>query len=129
MSEAPGRVRLDKWLWAARFFKTRSLAKRAIESGKVHYDGRRVKVSKEVAPGATLTIRQGRDEISVVILDLSDKRGPAPQARGLYEETSESIAARERRAAERAASGSTPPPHRPGKRDRRLIHRFTAGQS
>jgi ribosome-associated heat shock protein Hsp15 len=73
-------VRLDKWLWAARFFKTRSLAKQAIESGHVRYDEDRSKVSKTVAIGARLRIRQGWDEIEVVVRGLSDERRGAPQA-------------------------------------------------
>jgi ribosome-associated heat shock protein Hsp15 len=117
------RVRLDKWLWAARFFKTRSLAKQAIEAGKVHYEGDRVKVSKEVCLGATLQIRQGWDQKTVVVTGLSDRRGPASSAQALYQETPESIAARERLREERS-SGPVPPGGRPQKRDRRLIHRF-----
>jgi ribosome-associated heat shock protein Hsp15 len=120
------KVRLDKWLWAARFFKTRSLAKQAIEGGKVHYEGARSKVSKEVTLGASLRIRRGWDEMTVEVTALSDQRGPAAMAAGLYRETPESIAAREQNAAERRAAnaGNTSPAGRPGKRDRRLIHRF-----
>lgn len=129
MSDASGqisKVRLDKWLWAARFFKTRSLAKQAIEGGKVHYDGARCKVSKEVCIGATLRIRRGYEEMTVEVEALSDQRGPAPVARQLYRETTESQAAREQAAALRRAAGpgNAAPAGRPGKRDRRLIHRF-----
>jgi ribosome-associated heat shock protein Hsp15 len=120
------RVRLDKWLWAARFFRTRSLARAAIEGGKVWYDGARVKVSKEVRAGAELRIRQGFDEKTVRVLALSEERRGAPEAALLYQESAESIAAREalaaRRRLERAAT--TPPAGRPDKRERRQIHRF-----
>ena len=92
-------LRIDKWLWAARFYRTRSLAKQAIESGRVHLEGARVKVSKEVRVGMRLQIRQGHasrmEEKEVVILTLSDKRGSAPAAQALYEETPESLSRRE----------------------------------
>lgn len=85
------RLRVDKWLWAARFYKTRSIAKTAIEGGKVHLDGQRVKVSREISIGERLTVKQGWDEKEVVVKALSDQRGPAPIAQTLYEETPESI--------------------------------------
>lgn len=120
------KVRLDKWLWAARFFKTRSLAKQAIEGGKVHYQGQRSKVSKDVEIGALLTIRQGWDEREVEIIALSDQRRGAPEAQRLYRETAESISRREQQAAERKASpGFGASNHdRPTKKQRRQIHRF-----
>jgi ribosome-associated heat shock protein Hsp15 len=126
VSEAPLRVRLDKWLWAARFFKTRSLAKQAIEGGKVHYRGERCKVSREVEVGALLQIRQGWDQLEVTVLGLSDQRGPAPQARLLYQESDASRERREKAAAERRAqmAGQPQSPERPNKKQRRLIHRF-----
>lgn len=128
MSEAaPARVRLDKWLWAARFFKTRSLAKQAIEGGKVRYRGERCKVSREVEVGTLLQIRQGFDEFEVTVTGLSEQRGPAPQARRLYEESAQSIERRERAAAERKAmyaAGQPVSPERPTKKQRRMIHRF-----
>jgi ribosome-associated heat shock protein Hsp15 len=127
MNSAPlTRLRIDKWLWAARFFKTRSLAKAAIEGGKVQMDGQRVKVSKEIAPGDVLRIRQGWDDREVTVLALSDQRRGAPEAQLLYEESPESIARREAEAAaRRAAGGITPnPKRRPSKRERRQIHRF-----
>ena len=119
-------VRLDKWLWAARFFKTRSLAKQAIEGGKVHYNGQRSKVSKEVEVGALLTIRQGWDEWEVEVKALSDQRTGAPQARLLYAETAESRERREQLTAERKAIAASEPssPERPNKKQRRMIHRF-----
>ncbi|HET8730247.1 MAG TPA: ribosome-associated heat shock protein Hsp15 [Moraxellaceae bacterium] len=118
------RVRIDKWLWAARFFRTRSLAKEAIEGGKVHCDGHRVKVSKDIKAGTTLAIRQGFDEKTVVVRALSEVRGPASVAQQLYEETAESLAAREQRQAARQAQNLAHPDHRPSKKDRRQIHRF-----
>ncbi len=120
------KVRLDKWLWAARFFKTRSLAKAAIEGGKVRYDGASCKVSKEVQIGAVLTIRQGWDEKIVKVLALSDQRRGAPEAQRLYGETEESIAARQHTALQRklTSAGMAAPPSRPSKKDRRQIHRF-----
>jgi len=126
MTEEAARVRLDKWLWAARFFRTRSLAKQAIEGGKVYYDGARVKVSKEVQPGAILRIRQGFDEKTVRVMELDDDRKSASIAQRLYEELPESIEKREQNAAERRLmrSSMSSPPSRPSKRDRRLIHRF-----
>ncbi|MDP2227271.1 MAG: S4 domain-containing protein [Moraxellaceae bacterium] len=122
--DAQEKVRIDKWLWAARFFRTRSLAKEAIEGGKVHCEGVRVKVSKEVRPGMVLAIRQGSDEKTVTVRALSDVRGPAPVAQTLYEETAESIAAREAQQAARQAGNLAHPDHRPSKKDRRQIHKF-----
>ena len=126
MSVHPDKLRLDKWLWAARFFKTRSLAKAAIEGGKVHLGGQRVKVSREVSVGDTLQIRQGWDEKVVVIRALSGQRRGAPEASILYEETPESIARRESEAAARKAAGGMieRPARRPTKKERRQIHRF-----
>lgn len=123
---APEKLRLDKWLWAARFFKTRSLAKAAIEGGKVQLDGRRVKVSKEIVAGDRLQIRQGWDERVVTVIALSDQRRGAPEARLLYEETADSIARREAEAAARKAAGGMldRPVGRPTKKQRRQIHRF-----
>jgi ribosome-associated heat shock protein Hsp15 len=120
------KVRLDKWLWAARFFKTRSLAKAAIEGGKVHLGGQRVKVSKEISVGDTLQIRQGWDEKVVLVTSLSDQRRGAPEALLLYEETADSSAKREAEAEARKAAGGMidRPAHRPTKKQRRQIHRF-----
>ena len=118
------KVRIDKWLWAARFYRTRSLAKEAIEGGKVHCEGVRVKVSKEVRPGMVFTIRQGFDEKTVTVKALSDVRGPATVAQTLYEETAESITQREQLTANRQAQNLAHPDHRPSKKDRRQIHKF-----
>jgi ribosome-associated heat shock protein Hsp15 len=125
-----GKVRLDKWLWAARFFKTRSMAKQAIDSGKVHCNGARSKSSRDVETGMILEIRQGWDERTVVVKALSDKRGGAPQAALLYEETPESIAKREFEAEKRKAQRAMNPitAGRPTKQDRRKIHRFKQQQ-
>lgn len=118
-------IRLDKWLWAARFYKTRSLAKQAIEGGKVQYNGDRCKVSKEVQVGAKLSLRVGLDTKVVTIIALSDQRRGAPEAALLYEETADSIAQREQQAADRKALGSAfAHPERPNKKQRRQIHRF-----
>ncbi len=118
------KVRIDKWLWAARFFRTRSLAKEAIEGGKVHCEGVRVKVSKEVKPGMVFTIRQGFEEKTVEVKALSEVRGPASVAQALYEETAESMARREQNTANRQAQNLAHPDHRPSKKDRRQIHKF-----
>ena len=126
MADAIKKVRLDKWLWAARFFKTRSIAKQAIEGGKVHYNGARVKVSKEVEMGALLKIRQGWDEKVVEILLLSDQRRNADIAQSLYAETPDSLTKRELNAQMRKQlnQGQIAPERRPDKKNRRMIHRF-----
>ena len=120
------RLRVDKWLWAARFFKTRSIAKTAIEGGKVHLDGQRVKVSREICVGEILLIKQGWDEKEVVVLGLSAQRGPAPIAQELYEETSASIEKREREAQARKAAGGAVarPSQKPGKHQRKALERL-----
>ena len=120
------RLRVDKWLWAARFFKTRSIAKTAIEGGKVHLDGQRVKVSREITVGEILVIKQGWDEKEVVVLGLSAQRGPASVARELYEETAASIEKREREAQARKAAGGAVarPTQKPGKHQRKALERL-----
>ena len=120
------KVRLDKWLWAARFFRTRRLAKEAIDGGKVHCAGQRVKAAKELAVGETLSIRQGVEEKEVLVTALSDQRRGAPEAALLYEETDASIILREQRTADRKAGsgGFIPSDHKPSKKERRQIHRF-----
>ncbi len=119
-------VRLDKWLWAARFYKTRALAVEAINGGHVHLNGHRVKPSRKVEAGDALRIRKGEDVFQIEIRDVSDKRGPATRARQLYEETPRSIEARERQRAERRvlAAAAGRPAKRPDKRARRRIIRF-----
>jgi ribosome-associated heat shock protein Hsp15 len=121
------KIRIDKWLWAARFFKTRSLAKQAIEGGKVHCDGQRVKASKDIVVSTKLTIRHGWDEKTVAIIALSDKRRGAPEAAMLYEETTDSIEKRAKNEIQRkllkSASGLQTD-NRPTKKQRRQIHQF-----
>ena len=117
-------MRVDEWLWAARFFKTRSIAKDAIEGGKVHLNGERVKVSKEIRIGMELTIRQGFEQKTVQIKALSAVRGGAPIAQQLYEETEVSIARRELLSSQRKLHNLARPEHRPSKKDRRDINRF-----
>lgn len=115
-------VRLDKWLWAARFYKTRSIAKAMIEGGKVHYNGQRAKVSKSVEVGAMIKLRQGNEEKEVVVLALSDQRRGAPEAQLLYRETAQSVENRESR---KVASLSMPySDHRPNKKERRDLAKF-----
>ncbi len=121
MTDAPRRVRLDKWLWAARFFKTRALAVAAISGGHVHVNGQRVKPSRAVNVGDRLRIVRGHSTFEVVVRGLSERRGPAREAQQLYEETAESRARREREAEQRRllrASGPVPA-ERPDRRARR----------
>jgi ribosome-associated heat shock protein Hsp15 len=121
-------VRLDKWLWAARFFKTRSLAQQAIAAGRVKLDDARVKSSHEIKPGNSLAIRVGDFEWQITVKELSDKRGPAEQARKLYQESEASRAERERRKDLRrwGAEPASALKGRPTKRDRREIEDFTS---
>lgn len=119
------KVRLDKWLWAARFFKNRALAKTAIDTGKIHIDGQKAKPSRMIEATNMLTIRQGDVEKTVRIITACEHRRGAPEAQLLYEETESSIEAREKKSAEqRAFHGSTPASTRPNKKQRRQIHRF-----
>ena len=119
------KVRIDKWLWAARFYKTRSLAKSAIEGGKVHIDGQKSKPSRMLELGLMLHIRQGETSKTVEVMGLSEHRRGAPEAELLYRESQESIELREKTSAERSAFyGSTPASVRPNKKQRRQIHRF-----
>ncbi|MHB0982567.1 MAG: RNA-binding S4 domain-containing protein [Thiobacillus sp.] len=122
-----GKMRLDKWLWAARFFKTRSLASQAIEQGRVKLAGERVKPAREIGPGDRLDLLVGDADWTVTVRALSMQRGPAPVAQALYEEDPASHARRQQQASERklAASPAAAIKGRPTKRDRRLIHRFT----
>ena len=122
------RCRLDKWLWAARFFKTRSLAADAIDSGKVHVDGERVKVAKEVRLGAVVHIRRKELEMEVVVRGLSTQRKGAPEAVLLYEETPESAVRRQEAAVTREAEHARRErgAGRPTKRQLRDIRKFTS---
>lgn len=123
------KVRLDKWLWAARFFKTRSLAAQAVAAGKVKLNGERVKGAKAPRPGDQLTVRAGPYQYTVVVQALSQRRGPASEAALLYRETEDSRAAREEFALRLRAEAQAGPPAkgRPTKKARRHIIRFTGG--
>lgn len=125
-NQSAGKCRLDKWLWAARFFKTRSLAADAIEGGKIHVDGDRVKSAKEVRLGAVIHIRRKELEMEVVVRGLSIQRKGAPEAALLYEETSESVARRQEAAITRQADHAKRErgAGRPTKKQLREIHRF-----
>ena len=119
------RLRIDKWLWAARFFKTRSIAKTAIEGGKVHIDGQRVKVSREIGVGDIVMVKQGWDEKEIEVMALSDRRGPASEAQQLYAETERSLARRAKEAEARKAAGAMArPAQRPGKQERKALERL-----
>lgn len=119
-------VRIDKWLWAARFFKTRALAQQAVEGGKVRLNGERCKCSRELHPGDCLGISIDALEWVVTVKGLSRQRGPAPMARQLYEEDPSSVQKREQQIEERKrmAEPGNGIRGRPTKRDRRLLHRF-----
>ncbi|GBD32199.1 Heat shock protein 15 [bacterium HR33] len=126
-AETQKSVRLDTWLWAARFFKTRALAARAIDGGKVKLNGERAKRSKEVTPGDEIRVKKGPYEFVVIVRGLSEKRGPASEARTLYEETPESVWERQNL---KALMRAEPLPvykgkGRPTKKERRAIERET----
>jgi ribosome-associated heat shock protein Hsp15 len=127
MDEQAEPVRIDKWLWAARFFKTRALAAEAVGGGKVEIRGERAKPSRIVRAGDTITVRRGPYEWIVIVKNVARLRGPAAQAQLLYDETEESL--RQRRTAAAQLQLERPPeftaPGRPTKRDRRAISRFT----
>jgi len=127
MNDENDKLRIDKWLWAARFFKTRSLAAEAIESGKVTINEARVKPAKAIGVGDHLDIRLGQYRFEIVVLALSSKRGPAPQAQKLYRESDESRARRAEIAANLKALPQLAFKGRPTKRDRREIERFESG--
>jgi ribosome-associated heat shock protein Hsp15 len=116
-------VRLDVWLWAARFYRTRSLAKQAVETGKVDVAGQRPKSSRAVRVGEALQISRGDEVFEVEVRGLSEMRGPAPVAQQLYAESEASLARRAELRLQRAAAknGYQPPEHKPDKRARRLI--------
>lgn len=126
-SETLDRMRLDKWLWAARFFKTRSLATQAIDHGRVKLNGERVKPARDVKPGDRLDLRIGEVDWTLTVQALAMQRGPAPVAQALYVEDPASHARRQQQASDRklAASPAATLKGRPTKRDRRQIHRFT----
>ncbi|OCG79019.1 heat-shock protein [Gilliamella sp. Occ4-3] len=119
-------IRLDKWLWAARFYKSRSLAREMIDGGKVHYNGQRTKPSKLVEVGAILTLRQGSDQKTVRVLAISEQRRTAIEAQQLYQETPDSITKREKIAQARKLNALTMPhpDRRPDKKERRNLIKF-----
>jgi ribosome-associated heat shock protein Hsp15 len=124
----PEAIRLDKWLWAARFFKARKLAAVAISGGKVHVNNLRAKPGKEVKPGARLTITKDTCRWDVTIIALSNQRRSAKEAALLYEETAESLAKRQQhiiqQREQRELFDFSGQDHKPNKKERRLIHRF-----
>lgn len=123
-------IRIDKWLWAARFFKTRSLAQEAVELGRVRLAGQRLKPSRDVKPGDRLTVERGEERFEIFVEKISAVRGPAPVAQTLYRETDESREKRERVSEMRKIAmepASTIAKGRPTKRDARLIRRVQSG--
>jgi len=121
------RVRIDKWLWAARFFKTRALAAEAVNGGKVHLDGQRIKAARAVKVGDVYEIQRGWERMTVVVKELAARRGSATVARALYEETPESIERREHEAEQRRLARLQRPvtDHRPNKKERRQLRSFS----
>jgi len=119
-------VRLDKWLWAARFYKTRSLAAKAISGGKVQLNGQRAKRASHLHVGDRLRVRKGPNEFQLVVLRLSERRGPASEAATLYEETAESVKARQSLAGQRKAAPKFAfrDGGRPSKKERRYLRRL-----
>lgn len=123
-------IRIDKWLWAARFFKTRSLSQEAVELGRVRLAGQRLKPSRDVKPGDRLTVERGEERFEIFVEKISAVRGPAPVAQTLYRETDESREKRERASEMRKIAmepASTIAKGRPTKRDARLIRRVQSG--
>lgn len=116
-------VRLDKWLWAARFYKTRTIAKEMIDGGKVHYNGNHTKPNKSVDIGATIKLRQGNEEKEVKVTALSEQRRGAAEAQQLYSETEQSIQRREKNALARKMN-VIPSDHKPNKKERRELIKF-----
>ncbi|HEI8868530.1 TPA: ribosome-associated heat shock protein Hsp15 [Serratia odorifera] len=123
-------VRLDKWLWAARFYKTRALAREMIDGGKVHYNGQRSKPSKIVEVNAEIKLRQGNEERTVMVLAVTSQRRGASEAQQLYQETEASIANREKMAQARKMNALTMPhpDRRPDKKERRDLIKFKFGE-
>jgi len=121
------KVRIDKWLWAARFYKTRALASDAVNGGKVHLHGQRIKASRTVKISDVYEIQRGFDRYQVEVLQLSDKRGPAIVAQTLYQETESSRQRREKESEQRKLARLQRPvlDHRPSKKERRKIRDLT----
>lgn len=124
MDGSPVRVRIDKWLWAARFFKTRSLASQAVTGGQVQVNGARCKPARVLLGGEMLRIRKAGGEYTVIVRAVAEQRRPAPEAQLLYEETAASILQRQQAKQEGRFLHTEAPAGRPGKRDRRLIRKF-----
>ena len=128
MADETESIRLDKWLWAARFFKTRKLASDAIAGGKVHVNKQRCKASKEIRVGAVLSITKDSYHWEVTVIALSSQRCPAPEAALLYKESPESHEQRQEQVRlhreQRELIGGNTFDHRPNKKERRMIHRF-----
>lgn len=124
-------IRLDKWLWAARFYKTRALAREMIDGGKVHYNGQRAKPSKQVEIGAEIRLRQGNDEKTIIVNALSIQRRGASEAQQLYTETNESVTKRENISQARKLNALTMPhpERRPDKKERRNLIKFKYGDN
>ncbi|MCX8048698.1 MAG: S4 domain-containing protein [Methylohalobius sp.] len=130
MGETPTKMRLDKWLWAARFFKTRTLAAAAINGGKVHVHGQRVKPSKEIQVGSQVEITKEPYTFEVVVTALSSQRRPAKEASLLYQELPQSLARRQEEATHRRLQQAImAPAKRPDKKQRRQIHRFKRAEN
>lgn len=123
---ATEKIRIDKWLWAARFFKTRSLASEAIKGGKIAVNGQRSKPSREVVIGDSISLRQGFEQKIVIVRGISARRGPATEAQRLYEETAQSMESRAKEKSLRQLASNQRPrgEGRPTKRDRRQIERL-----
>ncbi len=117
-------VRADIWLWAARFFKTRSQCRQAIDGGKVEHNEAACKPSKPIKPGDRLCVTRGEERYEVEVLGVSEKRGPASVAQTLYRETAASIATREAAREQRRLTGSIGPDKRPDKQDRRALRKL-----
>lgn len=131
MSDASDRLRIDKWLWAARFYKTRSLATEAVTGGRVHVDRERVKPSRPVKPGDRVTVSRGASLTEVEVLAVSERRGSAVEAATLYRETAQSVQRREREAQQRrlARAAVVAPSRRPDKKERRQLARLRRGDA
>ncbi len=125
MDESAQKFRLDKWLWVARFFKTRTLAAAAADSSKVHVNGVRAKAARQLRLGDTVIIRQGASEREIIIRCLSSRRGSATEAQRLYQETEASCRRQEELAVQHKAQGAPLGKGRPTKKARRQIYRFT----
>ena len=130
MSETMVKIRIDKWLWAARFFKTRALATEAVIGGKVHRDGQRVKPSHSVKINDCYEILRGHDRLEIMVTELSERRGSAQVAQTLYQETEKSLDRRQHEAEQRKLAIMQKPVHdrRPNKKERRKIRQFNERQ-